>query len=38
MKEAEIEDWQGKLSARAEQVGLDSNETLKLVRNVEAYS
>lgn len=38
MKEAEIEDWQGKLSARATEVGLDSNETLKLVRNVEAYS
>lgn len=38
MKEAEIENWQDLLSARATEVGLANDETLKLVRNVENYS
>jgi len=38
MKEAEVPDWQGKITARAIEVGLANDETLKLVRNVEAYS
>lgn len=38
MKQAQVPDWQGKVGARAEDVGLDPDEVTKLVANIEAYN
>ena len=38
MKEAGIENWEDKITARAIEVGLNTDETLKLVRNIGSYS
>lgn len=37
MRQAGIESWDTKLSARADEVGLGPDETLKLVQNIERY-
>jgi hypothetical protein len=37
MREAEIPDWEQKLSDRATQVGLDQMEIGKLIGNIEKY-
>lgn len=37
MREAQISDWQIKLEERAAQIGLDADEIVKLVANIERY-